>query len=85
LKVVEMEHNGSDTACCGRHTSRYPNYGGMISTKRLRLSGQMRLPSSPVARPAKQISAISCNPTTEAWRYSISPTSWRRAWACRPW
>ena len=35
LKVVEMEHNGSDTACCGRHTSRYSNYGGAISSKRL--------------------------------------------------
>jgi heterodisulfide reductase subunit B len=35
LSVMEMVHNGSDTACCGRHTSRYPNYGGAISSKRL--------------------------------------------------
>lgn len=35
LSVTEMEHNGAGTACCGRHTSRYPDYGGAISSKRL--------------------------------------------------
>lgn len=35
LKVIEMPHNGPDTACCGRHTSRYPHYGGIISSGRL--------------------------------------------------
>lgn len=35
LKLLEMAHTGADTACCGRHSSRYPHYGGDINTKRL--------------------------------------------------
>lgn len=35
LKLTEMPHIGADTACCGRHSSRYPHYGGAINTKRL--------------------------------------------------
>jgi Fe-S oxidoreductase/FAD/FMN-containing dehydrogenase len=35
LKVIEMPHHGAGTACCGRHTSRYPNYGSAVISKRL--------------------------------------------------
>jgi Fe-S oxidoreductase/FAD/FMN-containing dehydrogenase len=35
LKLVEMEHHGEDTACCGRHTSRYPHFGGILSSGRI--------------------------------------------------
>ena len=35
LQVNEMEHIGLDTLCCGRHTSRYPHYGGDINNRRL--------------------------------------------------
>ncbi len=45
LKVIEMQHNGADTACCGRHASRYPNYGGAISTKRLDEAFQTGVPA----------------------------------------
>jgi Fe-S oxidoreductase/FAD/FMN-containing dehydrogenase len=45
LSVVEMEHNGAGTACCGRHTSRYPNYGGTISSKRLDEAFQTGVPA----------------------------------------
>jgi len=45
LSVTEMSHNGPDTACCGRHTSRYPNYGGMISSARLDEAFQTSVPA----------------------------------------
>ena len=35
LQVTEMSHHGKDTLCCGRHSLRYPRYGGSINSARL--------------------------------------------------
>lgn len=35
LELVEMPRNRKDTACCGRHTTRYPRLGGSIIGGRL--------------------------------------------------
>jgi len=36
LELVEMAHNREDSACCGKHTMRYPNIGLPINASRLK-------------------------------------------------
>jgi Fe-S oxidoreductase/FAD/FMN-containing dehydrogenase len=35
LELIEMLHNKKNTACCGRHTTRYPRVGSIINGSRL--------------------------------------------------